>query len=83
VFRCPRNVKKNSHARWGAVGRPAVPCFQARLRSLQGLPHLAALRSASEAERLRHGVDGYSLRGPRAVIMKDGETGTTTVGRWR
>ena len=40
------------------MGRPAVPCLQARLRSLQGLPHLEAVRRASEAQRLRHGIDG-------------------------
>jgi len=40
------------------MGRLAVPCLQARLRSLHGLPHLGAVRRASEAQRLRHGVDG-------------------------
>ena len=82
MFRSARNWKKNLHVRWGAVGRLAVPCLQARLRTLHGLPHLVAVQRASEAERLRHGFDGYSRRGPRAVIVNDGDTGTSTMGRW-
>jgi hypothetical protein len=43
------------------LGCLAVPCLQARLRTLHGLPHLVAVQRASEAERLRHGFDGYSV----------------------
>jgi hypothetical protein len=57
----------------------AVSYLQTRLRSLHGLPHLVAIQRASEAERLRHGFDGYSLRGPGPVIVKDGEQGPA---RW-
>jgi hypothetical protein len=38
--------------------RPVVPCLQARLRSFHGIPHLVAVRCASEAQRLRHGFGG-------------------------